>query len=202
MGRSSWIRQVRRRNLRCNTGCSIVARHLLTTAKVRHASSHFAPIDVPIRRTCFFIDFDPSEGESTERLKVGDAVQVIEVRRGSVLGYLTEGDYTGEGCFLDDCSGSVYRYTSNVTAMEDSSLCFLQKDDLVRVKHEFPGTSTTQFQLFNGFLGAKQSSTEAFAEQRSKLQYRPCPISASPPKAPGASSRLQPKETESSTPRR
>ena len=32
----------------------------------------------------------------------GTSVNVIEVRRGTVLGYLTDGNYTGEQTFLDE----------------------------------------------------------------------------------------------------
>jgi hypothetical protein len=51
---------------------------------------------------------------------VGTTLQIWEVRRGSVLGYLTEGDYTGEQAFFESDSSKVVRYPSNITAMEDT----------------------------------------------------------------------------------
>jgi hypothetical protein len=87
----------------------------------------------------------------------GTTVNVIEVRRGTVLGYLTDGNYTGEQTFLDEsdavrcllhprthckigalriaqasdvnryCS-NVCRYPTNITAMENTELLYLTKN--------------------------------------------------------------------------
>ena len=98
--------------------------------------------DVPIRRTRFFVDFDPTEGEASDRVLKTDSVQVLEVRQGNVLSYLNAGDYTGEGCFLEDDNG-IYRFESTTTAMVDTDLCYLIKSDLAEVKEEFPEVETS-----------------------------------------------------------
>lgn len=103
----------------------------------RHASS--PPVGALPPRKKYWKNFDPTEGEATFRLgqgiKIGTVVNVIEVRRGTVLGYLTEGNYTGEQTFLDS---DTVRYPSHVTAMEHSELLFLTRDSLQEVKDEFP----------------------------------------------------------------
>ena len=112
------------------------------TAVARHASN--PPIGaLPVRKRFwkrFWKNFDPSEGEATfridSRVKMGTTANVVEVRRGNVLGYLTEGDYAGEQTFLD--SENVIRYPSNITAMEDTELWYLPKESLVVVKEAFP----------------------------------------------------------------
>jgi CRP-like cAMP-binding protein len=53
---------------------------------------------------------------------------------------------TGEGCFLGqtvDQDQDSFRYTSNVTAMTDSDLCFLRRQDLETLKEDFPSIQTT-----------------------------------------------------------
>ena len=124
----------------------------LMTGTCRHSSSHAYKTDVPIRRVRFFLDFDPTEGEAPDRVMKGDSVQVLEVRQGNVLSYLTDGDYTGEGCFLD---GSTYRYEETTTAMIDSDLCFLLKSDLAEVKEEFPEVETSIQTVMNDKIMAE-----------------------------------------------
>jgi hypothetical protein len=83
-----------------------------------------------------------TEGEAPNRIQKNDAVQVLEVRQGNVLSYLQAGDYTGEGCFLEDSNG-IYRFETTTTAMVDSDLCYLLKADLAEVKEEFPEVETS-----------------------------------------------------------
>jgi CRP-like cAMP-binding protein len=91
------------------------------------------------------------EGEFSFSLgtKVGinTVLNVIEVRRGNVLGYLTEGNYAGEHCLLD--SGEVVRYPSNITAMEDTDLLYLTRESLVSVKEDFPEIQSSIQQVLN-----------------------------------------------------
>eukprot|EP01047_Picozoa_sp_COSAG01_P044975 COSAG01_NODE_4111_length_5339_cov_13.132443_1_plen_1129_part_00 len=108
------------------------------SATSRHASFDQYPLTVPFRRNFFFKDFDPLEGYSNVRVRAGDSMQVIEVRRGNVLSYLTPGDYFGEVCLLGaDNDTSVY-YGSNLTAMVDSQICFLNKSDVLKLKEQYP----------------------------------------------------------------
>jgi hypothetical protein len=62
-------------------------------ARVRHSSAEESD-DAPIRRSRFYVDFDPSDqGEFKERIVEGDMCHVHEVRQGSVVAYLEAGDY-------------------------------------------------------------------------------------------------------------
>ena len=110
--------------------------HIRGTA--RHASNPYPGALAPRKR--YWKNFDPMEGEKTFRVgqtvKIGSSLNVIEVRRGNVLGYLNEGSYTGEQTFLD--SAKVVRYQTNITAMEDTQLLYLTKDSLVKVREAFP----------------------------------------------------------------
>lgn len=55
---------------------------------------------------------------------------------------VTDGDYIGEGCFLEDSNGQ-YRSETTTTAMVDTDLCYLLKSDLADVKEEFPEVETS-----------------------------------------------------------
>jgi hypothetical protein len=111
-----------------------------TKVKGRCRHSRHIGYDIPIKRPRFYQNFDPSEGESKVRLSEGDIVVAHEVRQGSVVAYLNEGDYTGEGCFL--VRDETFRYTANVTAMVDSDLCFLHKSELEKLAGDFPEIQT------------------------------------------------------------
>ena len=57
-------------------------------------------------------------------------MNVLEVRRGTVLSYLEAGQSFGENL----CETSEYenfKHDRNVTAIEDSDLCYLTKDDIM-----------------------------------------------------------------------
>jgi hypothetical protein len=125
----------------------------LMTGTCRHSSSHHYKSDVPIKRARFFVDFDPTEGEASDRIAKGDTAQVLEVRQGNVLSYLTDGDYTGEGCFLD--SDSNYRYEETTTAMVNSDLCYLLKSDVDEVKEIFPEIEVSIRTVMNGKMIAE-----------------------------------------------
>lgn len=57
--------------------------------------------------TVFFKDFDPALGPAEVKpfkdLQNGDKVQILQIRKGNVLGYLEAGDYFGEGCLVIRC---------------------------------------------------------------------------------------------------
>jgi hypothetical protein len=57
------------------------------------------------------------------------------VRQGNVLGYLAEGDYFGEASLASRRNS---RYDRNVTAVVDSDLCYLRKNDVAELAREFP----------------------------------------------------------------
>ena len=77
---------------------------------------------------------------SQKKVDYNSEVNVIEVRRGTVLGYLSEGMYTGEQCVLSE---GIVRYPSNITAMENTELLYLTKDSLAKVKEAFPEIQTS-----------------------------------------------------------
>jgi len=129
-------------------------RPTMMTATVRHSSSGFYDTNIPVQKVRYFKDFDPTEGESPHTIKKDDKVHLIEVRRGTVLSYLSEGDYTGEGCFTDE--SGFYRHDANTTAMCDSDLCFLLKEDLTAVKEEFPEVEASIQTVLNDTAALEQ----------------------------------------------
>lgn len=101
------------------------------------AFREFFEIPEQERQSLLFVDFDPAMGTFDPDwigVQDGTRVNIEEVRRGTVLGYLNPGDYFGEACLME---GNV-RYDRNVTATTNSELCYLHKDSVVKLSNHHP----------------------------------------------------------------
>jgi len=91
----------------------------------------------------FSADFDVAFGrkntDAFKILKERMAVEALEVRQGSVLGYISSGDYFGESSLIaTDAEHPNFRYDRTVTAMTDCDLCYLQRKDMPELMAKYP----------------------------------------------------------------
>lgn len=86
----------------------------------------------------FFVDFDPAKGShnwALQNVDNEDQVQVLQLRKGRVVGYLTAGEYFGEGC-LDHTHH--YRHERSVSAVTNTNMCYLHKDEVMIIADSYP----------------------------------------------------------------